>query len=123
MPRSRTFFRGFAKEQMEKALPKAAIHYVHLRALGGFRHATKDSSNTGWRNAHFRRYADYMQTEKFEDGLADLNERRKKRRMCVMCSEADWRHCHRRMIADAERRRYSGETRDERAESTAPSVN
>ena len=38
----------------------------------------------------------------FEMGLKELNDRRKKRRVCVMCSEAVWWRCHRRMIADAE---------------------
>jgi uncharacterized protein (DUF488 family) len=43
-----------------------------------------------------------MQTKEFEAGLVELNQRRKKRRVCVMCSEAVWWRCHRRMIADAE---------------------
>ena len=78
------------------------IGYVHLASLGGFRHAKAKSVNTGWRNVRFRGYADYMQTQGFEEGLKELNDRRKKRRVCVMCSEAVWWRCHRRMIADAE---------------------
>jgi uncharacterized protein (DUF488 family) len=42
-----------------------------------------------------------MQTDGFERGLAQLDERRRKRRVCIMCSEAVWWRCHRRMIADA----------------------
>jgi len=87
---------------MEKALAKSEIEYMHLPQLGGFRHSNKASVNTGWQNARFRAYADYMQTEEFEEGLAELNRRRKPRRGCVMCSEAVWWRCHRRMIADAE---------------------
>jgi uncharacterized protein (DUF488 family) len=101
VPRSRTF-PWFSKERMQKALPAAGIAYVHMAKLGGLRHAKKDSPNTGWRNASFRGYADYMQTEDFEKGLAELNQQRKKRRVCIMCSEAVWWRCHRRMIADAE---------------------
>ena len=101
VPRSGTF-PWFSKKRMEKALPKSAIEYVHLSKLGGFRHARKDSANTGWQNSRFRAYADYMQTKEFEEGLKELNQRRKKRRVCVMCSEAVWWRCHRRMIADAE---------------------
>jgi uncharacterized protein (DUF488 family) len=101
VPRSRTY-PWFCKEQMEKALSKLGMKYVHLPALGGFRSAKKDSVNLGWRNVRFRGYADYMQTPAFEDGLKELNERRKKRRVCAMCSEAVWWRCHRRMIADAE---------------------
>jgi uncharacterized protein (DUF488 family) len=101
VPRSRTY-PWFCKERMGKAIPKLGMRYVHLPALGGFRNVTKDSVNLGWRNARFRGYADYMQTASFEEGLEELNELRKKRRVCVMCSEAVWWRCHRRMIADAE---------------------
>jgi hypothetical protein len=45
---------------------------VHLRALGGLRRARKDSSNTGRRNEGFRGFADYMQTDEFQDALAAL---------------------------------------------------
>jgi len=78
------------------------MSYVHLPALGGFRPAKKDSTNKGWRNVRFRGYADYMQTASFHEGLEELNVRRNKQRVCVMCSEAVWWRCHRRMIADAE---------------------
>jgi len=62
IPRSRAF-PWFSKERMPKPLRKAGISYVHLSALGGLRHAKKDSLNTAWRNASFRGYADYMQTK------------------------------------------------------------
>jgi uncharacterized protein (DUF488 family) len=101
VPRSRTF-PWFSKEKMEKAMPRAGIGYVHLPALGGLRRASRDSINQGWRNASFRGYADYMQTPEFEAGLKELNRRRNQRRVCIMCSEAVWWRCHRRMIADAE---------------------
>jgi len=101
VPASRAF-PWFNEQRMERALPKSAIAYVHLAALGGFRRPATDSANSGWQNARFRAYADYMQTEEFENGLRELNERRKDRRVCVMCSEAVWWRCHRRMIADAE---------------------
>ena len=101
IPRSRAF-PWFAKVRMEKALPKVKVRYCHLPELGGLRHSNKGSANTGWRNASFRGYADYMQAEEFERGLKQLNDLRKKRRACIMCSEAVWWRCHRRMIADAE---------------------
>ena len=71
-PRSRAF-PWFGTERMAKALPKAAIEYMHLPALGGFRHPRKDSVNSGWRNSRFRAYADYMQTKDFAEGLKELN--------------------------------------------------
>lgn len=101
LPRSRTF-PWFSEHRMKAALQKAGIGYVHLASLGGFRRSKSNSANTGWRNERFRGYADYMQTQEFEEGLKELNDRRKKRRVCVMCSEAVWWRCHRRMIADAE---------------------
>jgi hypothetical protein len=63
---------------MQQALPKVGIRYCNLASLGGLRHSKKDSPNFGWRNATFRGFADYMQSESFEKGLVALNERRKK---------------------------------------------
>ena len=52
----------FNSESLAVDLPAQGIAYVHLKALGGLRHAKKDSINTGWRNPSFRGYADYMAT-------------------------------------------------------------
>jgi len=77
------------------------IEYVSLPALGGLRHSRKDSPNGGWRNASFRGYADYMQTEAFEAGLATLIHMSRLKRTAIMCAEAvPWR-CHRSLVADA----------------------
>ncbi len=65
------------------------------------RHARKDSTNLGWRNAGFRGFADYMQTPDFEKSLKQLITMAKKDRLAIMCAEAvPWR-CHRSLIADA----------------------
>lgn len=101
LPRSRRF-PWFNQEHMAEALPLAGIVYTHIASLGGLRRPQRDSVNTGWQNERFQAYADSMQTPAFEDGLAELNERRRKRRVCVMCAESVWWRCHRRMIADAE---------------------
>ena len=101
VPKSRAF-PWFARQAMELSLPGEGIRYIHLASLGGLRHARRDSASIGWRNASFRGYADYMQTEAFADGLKKLDDLRKRRRVCIMCSEAVWWRCHRRMIADAE---------------------
>jgi uncharacterized protein (DUF488 family) len=101
VPKSRAFPR-FSKNRMKTALAKADINYIHMPELGGLRHSKKDSLNTAWRNASFRGYADYMQTDAFASGLKELNKHRKAKRVCIMCSEAVWWRCHRRMIADAE---------------------
>lgn len=77
------------------------LEYVHVPALGGLRHARKDSLNTGWRNASFRGYADYMQTTAFQDALEALIHMSRQKRTAIMCAEAvPWR-CHRSLVADA----------------------
>src|SRR6202040_3527711 len=77
------------------------LEYVPMQTLGGLRHALKDSPNTGWRNAGFRGYADYMQTEQFQDALEALVQMSRQKRVAIMCAEAvPWR-CHRSLVADA----------------------
>ena len=100
IPRSRAQPQ-FGIDQLPGALQRAGIDYLHLEALGGLRHATKDSPNAGWRNASFRGFADYMATPAFRAGLAELEERARRQRTAIMCAEAvPWR-CHRSLIADA----------------------
>ena len=91
----------FNTENLPAPLWAAGIGYLHMPALGGLRHARKDSINTGWRNASFRGYADYMQTAEFDDALDKLLRAGEGHRAAIMCAEAvPWR-CHRSMIADA----------------------
>ena len=74
---------------------------MHLRKLGGLRHARRDSPNMGWHNASFRGFADYMQTPNFNAGLGRLIKLARQKRTALMCAEAvPWR-CHRSLIADA----------------------
>lgn len=100
MPRSRhnPQFNGAA---LAGSLMAEHIEYVHVKALGGLRHARKDSPNTGWRNASFRGYADYMQTDEFQTALVTLIQMSHQKRLAIMCAEAvPWR-CHRSLVADA----------------------
>ena len=84
-----------------RSLRTAGIDYLAMPALGGLRHARKDSPNAGWRNASFRGYADYMQTQAFADGLERLAQMGQGKRTAIMCAEAvPWR-CHRSLVADA----------------------
>lgn len=90
----------FNEDSLPPAVRPKGIHYVHIRELGGLRHARKDSANTGWRNASFRGFADYMQTEAFESGLTKLRALTKKGTVALMCAESvPWR-CHRSLVAD-----------------------
>jgi uncharacterized protein (DUF488 family) len=91
----------FGREQLSTSLDRAGIHYTHMSGLGGLRRPRKDSTNTGWQNASFRGYADYMQTPEFEDSLNRCIELAKQEHVALMCAEAvPWR-CHRSLIADA----------------------
>jgi uncharacterized protein (DUF488 family) len=91
----------FSQENLAGSLQTAGIEYRHLPGLGGLRHPRKDSMNTGWRNASFRGYADYMQTAEFVENLTHLIEIASEAPTAIMCAEAvPWR-CHRSLIADA----------------------
>lgn len=90
----------FNKIELARALAQAGIGYEHLVGLGGRRPARPDSRNTAWRNASFRGYADYMETEPFRAGIDRLLQLAQDRRTAIMCSEAVWWRCHRSMIAD-----------------------
>ena len=91
----------FEQDALRESMRAEKIGYRHMTGLGGLRHAQRDSINTGWRNASFRGYADYMQTEDFERNLEKLVELAKLKRTAIMCAEAvPWR-CHRSLIADA----------------------
>lgn len=91
----------FGAEQLSESLQRAGIRYEQMRALGGLRHARRDSINTAWRNASFRGYADYMQTPEFNEAVDELIGMARQLRSAIMCAEAvPWR-CHRSLIADA----------------------
>lgn len=100
IPRSR-HVPQFNAETLPDSLCAAGIAYEHMAGLGGLRHTRADSPNKAWRNASFRGYADYMQTDEFEQGLDSLMDRARMDRIALMCAEAvPWR-CHRSLIADA----------------------
>lgn len=91
----------FNQDALAPKLQGAGIRYVHLKELGGLRHAKKDSVNVGWRNASFRGYADYLGTAEFRAGVDRLLELAAAKRTAIMCAEAvPWR-CHRSLIGDA----------------------
>jgi len=91
----------FNRESLSDDLKPAGIAYRHEKGLGGLRKPRKDSTNLGWRNAGFRGYGDYMETDEFELHLDALIEMATESPVAVMCAEAvPWR-CHRSLIADA----------------------
>lgn len=91
----------FNRDILLKSLASYHIEYEHIPGLGGFRHPKPDSVNTGWRNASFRGFADYMQTAEFVKYLDYLIQLAKQNLMVIMCAESvPWR-CHRSLISDA----------------------
>lgn len=91
----------FNTDALAKSVAEADLSYWHGVLLGGLRKPKKDLPNQGWRNASFRGYADYMQSEVFWKALDALTADSRKLRTVIMCAEAvPWR-CHRSLIADA----------------------
>jgi uncharacterized protein (DUF488 family) len=104
----------FGREALANSLSEAEIRYEHFPELGGRRKVKPDSTNTAWRNEMFRGYADYMETEEFQNGIArllDLAEKtgptalpasstRSVAGVAIMCAEAVWWRCHRSLVSD-----------------------
>lgn len=91
----------FGEEELKTSLAEAGIEYRRWPGLGGLRHARVDSTNLGWKNASFRGFADYMQTEAFAEALSSLKKAAEAQSTALMCAEAvPWR-CHRSLIGDA----------------------
>src|ERR1700726_1783915 len=102
VPRSRTNPQ-FNTDALPNALAGTGIGYRHIRALGGLRHKPKDappSRNTLWRSDPFRNYADYALSDAFRGGLAELRALSEQHVCAIMCAEAVWWRCHRRIVAD-----------------------
>lgn len=102
IPRSRTTPQ-FNGATLPAVLAANGIGYRHLSALGGRRPHRKDappSRNGFWRVAAFRNYADYAATAEFGDGLNALLALARNDRCVLMCAEAVWWRCHRRIITD-----------------------
>ena len=93
----------FNAEALRKELEENQIGYVHLPVLGGLRGKSRSVSpttNAFWQNESFRNFADYATTPQFREGLKELMNLGKRHRVAIMCAEAVWWRCHRRIIAD-----------------------
>jgi uncharacterized protein (DUF488 family) len=99
-PRSRTnpHFNG---EALAETLPRD-IRYTYLQALGGRRGKSEldPARNAGWQVAAFHQYADYALTPPFRSALGELLELAQGERCAIMCAEAVWWRCHRRIVTD-----------------------
>ena len=102
VPRSRTNPQ-FNFDRFPGELAPSNIGYERIAELGGLRARSKTippELNGFWENQSFHNYADYALSDAFEAGLAQLEELAAERRTAIMCAEAVWWRCHRRIIAD-----------------------
>jgi uncharacterized protein (DUF488 family) len=102
VPRSRTNPQ-FNSDTLPKALAEYQIGYEHIAELGGLRgkvKAIEPDINGFWENRSFHNYADYALTASFSSGLNQLIALGREQRCAMMCSEAVWWRCHRRLVAD-----------------------
>jgi uncharacterized protein (DUF488 family) len=93
----------FNAADVAPGLAAVGIGYRHIVALGGRRGPRRDgkaSPHTLWREPGFRNYADYAETEAFRAGLAELMALARDGRVAIMCAEAAWWRCHRRIVTD-----------------------
>ena len=102
VPRSRTNPQ-YNRDTLPATLESSGIAYVHLAELGGLRPCSRDTPpavNGFWENASFHNYADYALGPAFAAGMQALRELGHGARCVVMCSEAVWWRCHRRIVSD-----------------------
>jgi uncharacterized protein (DUF488 family) len=93
----------FSTDALAASLEQHGIDYEHAPALGGRRRKQKDaplSPNTYWRIEAFRHYADYAATPEFGAAIDALIAKARERRCTIMCAEAVWWRCHRRIVTD-----------------------
>ena len=102
IPRSRANPQ-FNEDTLPGALEPFGISYEHMPALGGLRRKARTTPRTVngfWTNESFHNYADYALGAQFRAGIERLIDEGHARRCAIMCSEAVWWRCHRRIVAD-----------------------
>jgi uncharacterized protein (DUF488 family) len=102
VPRSRTNPQ-YNLDTLPDVLAAYQVDHTRIEALGGLRGRSRDVSpvvNGWWKNRSFHNYADYALSEQFRQGLEELTALGRDRRVAMMCSEAVWWRCHRRIVAD-----------------------
>lgn len=93
----------FDQDALSASLDDAGIGYRRAAGLTGRRPVSKDAAfevNAWWQNRSFHNYADYALSGDFDSALTELRAWGSSARLAVMCSEAVWWRCHRRIIAD-----------------------
>ncbi|OMI91738.1 DNA repair protein [Streptomyces sp. M1013] len=88
------------RDRLAEWMPEEGLGYRWERRLGGFRKPAPDSPDVVWRNASFRAYAGHTRSPEFVAAMDELLAGAARERTAVMCGEAVWWRCHRRLIAD-----------------------
>jgi uncharacterized protein (DUF488 family) len=91
----------FNRDALCSWLREAGIQYAHMTGLGGRRAPVEGSRNGGWRERAFQGYADHMASKEFKRALGELQAAARESTTAIVCAEAVWWRCHRRLIADA----------------------
>jgi uncharacterized protein (DUF488 family) len=102
IPRSRTN-PDYNLDTLPRLLAERGVSYCRIAELGGLRKRSPEvpaELNGFWKNRSFHNYADYALSEPFAAGLERLIALGRERSCAIMCSEAVWWRCHRRIIAD-----------------------
>jgi uncharacterized protein (DUF488 family) len=102
VPRSRTNPQ-YNGDVLPGSLSAFRIGYEHIAALGGLRGRSGETAHTVnafWQNQSFHNYADYAMSQDFQAGLIRLRKLGHAAPCAIMCAEAVWWRCHRRIIAD-----------------------
>lgn len=93
----------FDEDALRQSLDEAGIGFDRIVELTGRRPVSKEvpfETNAFWQNRSFHNYADHALSAQFRSGLDELIRHGQQKRTTVMCSEAVWWRCHRRIIAD-----------------------
>ena len=102
VPRSRTNPQ-YNEDVLPAELATFQLSYQRIAELGGLRGRSRDvppEVNGYWENQSFHNYADYALSSEFQAGLEQLERLADERQTAIMCSEAVWWRCHRRIVAD-----------------------
>lgn len=89
-----------SRDALASWLPEHGIAHRWEERLGGRRTPSSDSPDTWWRVKQFRGYAEWTRSPEFVAALAEVLAEARVRKTAVMCSEAVWWRCHRRLVAD-----------------------
>ena len=93
----------FNADILTEALRVHGVTLLRKEALTGRRPVSKVipfEVNAWWQVRSFHNYADHALSDEFRQALAELQELGSERATALMCSEAVWWRCHRRIITD-----------------------